>query len=84
MLAKMVCQLFYLLQDCLPNLQRGPTPATVSYTVTRKPVSIVKATAGANADSAFASYDDNELSDWVNDGKLGTAWVEYELEKEST
>jgi len=25
--------------------------------------------------------DDNELSDWVNDGKLETAWIEYQLEK---
>ena len=30
------------------------------------------------------SFDDNELSDWVNDGNLSTAWIEYELEKEAT
>lgn len=66
------------------NLQRGPTPATPSYTVTRTPLTIVRATAGANADSAFASYDDNELSDWVNDGQLSTAWIEYELKREAT
>jgi beta-galactosidase len=24
------------------------------------------------------------LSDWVNDGKLSTAWIEYTLEKEAT
>jgi hypothetical protein len=63
------------------RLERGPTPLTPSYTPTRIPVGIVKATAGAHADSAFASYDDNELSDWVNDGKLSTAWIEYELER---
>jgi len=69
----------------LPSvLKRGPTPSTPSYTITRTPITIVKATAGANADSAFASYDDNELSDWVNDGKLNTAWVEYDLEREAT
>lgn len=67
-----------------PDLQKGPTPLTPSYTVTRNAVRIMKATAGAKADSAFASYDDNELSDWVNDGQLSTAWVEYELEKEAT
>jgi hypothetical protein len=66
------------------NLQRGPTPATPSYNITREPVAIVKATAGAHADSAFASFDDNELSDWVNDGKLNTAWIEYELERTAT
>ena len=69
----------------LPSvLKRGPTPAIPSYNITRKPVAIVKATAGAHADSAFASYDDNELSEWVNDGKLNTAWVEYDLEKTAT
>ena len=66
------------------NLERGPTPLTASYNSTRTPINIVKATAGAHADSAFASYDDNELSDWVNDGKLSTAWIEYELEREAT
>jgi hypothetical protein len=69
----------------LPSvLKRGPTPATPSYTMLRKPVAIVNATAGAHADSAYASYDDNELSEWVNDGKLTTAWVEYDLEREAT
>jgi beta-galactosidase len=71
--------------DGLPcRLDRGPTPSTPSYTITRTPLAIVKATAGAHADSAFASYDDNELSDWVNDGKLETAWIEYELERPAT
>jgi beta-galactosidase len=65
------------------RLEKGPTPLTPSYTLTRIPINIVKATAGAHADSAFASYDDNELSDWVNDGKLSTAWIEYGLEKEA-
>jgi beta-galactosidase len=69
----------------LPSiLQRGPTPSTPSYNITRTPINIIKATAGAHADSAFASYDDNELSDWVNDGKMSTAWIEYELEREAT
>ena len=31
-------------------------------------MAIVSATAGVHADSALASYDDNELTDWVNDG----------------
>ena len=66
------------------NLQRGPTPSTPSYTITRTPITIVKATAGANADSAFASYDDNEKTEWANDGKLNTAWIEYDLERTAT
>jgi beta-galactosidase len=69
----------------LPSyLDRGPTPLTPSYTMTRTPINIVSATAGANADSAFASYDDNERTEWVNDGKLSTAWIEYTLERPAT
>lgn len=64
-------------------LKRGPTPSAPSFKATRTAITIVKATAGANADSAFASFDDNELSDWVNDGQLSTAWIEYELETEA-
>lgn len=67
----------------LPYLGKGPTPSIPSFKRTRTAINIVKATAGANTDSAFASYDDNELSDWVNDGKLSTAWIEYELEREA-
>ena len=51
--------------------------------MTRTPIKIVSADAGANADSAFASYDDNERTDWVNDGKLSTAWIEYTLERQA-
>jgi beta-galactosidase len=64
-------------------LKRGPTPLTPSFTPSRNALTIISATAGANADSAFASYDDNELSDWVNDGKMENAWIEYELTQPS-
>ena len=66
------------------RLGRGPTPATPSYTNIRTSINIIGATAGANTDSAFASYDDNELTDWVNDGLANTAWIEYTLEREAT
>jgi len=66
----------------LPSvLTRGATPATPSYIVSRKALNVKSATAGANTVKAHQSYDDNELSDWVNDGKLSTAWIEYELEE---
>ena len=65
-------------------LTPGATPATPSYTVSRKALSVKSATAGANAEKARQSYDDNELSDWVNDGKLATAWIEYELAEAAT
>jgi hypothetical protein len=71
--------------DGLPAyLKHGPTPQTPSYRVTRNAIAIINAVAGANTDSAFKSFDDNELSDWYNDGKLSTAWIEYELEQEAT
>ncbi|TDH29080.1 glycoside hydrolase family 2 protein [Segetibacter sp. 3557_3] len=66
------------------RLERGPTPSTPSFNVTRTPINIIGAVAGANTDTAAMSYDDNELSDWVNDGKLSTAWIEYELERAAT
>lgn len=74
-----------LTSDGLPShLDRGPTPLTPSFKQLRNSIPIVKATAGAHADSVQMSFDDNELSDWVNDGDLSTAWVEYELEREAT
>lgn len=65
------------------NLQRGPTPSTPAFVQKRNALQIVKATAGSNSDSSFASYDDNELTDWYNNGSLSTAWIEYELSKPS-
>lgn len=70
--------------DLLPvNLAGGPTLAFPSYTVKRIPLKIAKATAGSNTDLATNSYDDNERTDWYNEGKLETAWISYELESES-
>jgi hypothetical protein len=66
------------------NLERGPTPLTPSFNPIRNEIAIAKATAGAYADSVNMSFDDNELSDWVNDGILSTAWIEFELEREAT
>ncbi len=66
------------------NLAKGPTPLTPSYKNSRIALEIVKANAGANTDSAYKSFDDNELSDWYNDGRLNTAWMEYELGREAT
>lgn len=67
-----------------PLLDKGPTPAAPSFNVIRNALKVKTAKAGANNDKVAASYDDNEASDWVNDGQLATAWVEYELENETT
>ena len=70
----------YISADHQPvNLDRGETPATPSYTVKRYSVDIVAATAGCNEAEAVNSFDDNELSEWKNDGKLSTGWIKYEL-----
>ncbi|MEJ6980668.1 sugar-binding domain-containing protein [Pedobacter sp. P351] len=66
-----------------PGLKRGPTPQGPSFTPKRTALKIVSATAGSNTDRVALSYDDNELSDWVNDGKISNAWVKYNLANES-
>ena len=66
-----------------PSLKRGPTPLTPSFIASRQTLPVVAVTAGANSDKAMASVDDNELSDWVNDGKIATAWIKYTLKEES-
>ena len=63
------------------RLTRGETPLTPSYKDTKVDVGIMSATAGANADMACNSYDDNELSEWRNDGRMQTAWVTYKLDR---
>ncbi|MDD3321397.1 MAG: DUF4982 domain-containing protein [Paludibacter sp.] len=74
-----------LVSDSLPsNLKRGETPETPSFKVSRKSIEIVSATAGANADEAILSYDDNELSEWTNDGSIANGWIRYDFAKEST
>jgi hypothetical protein len=65
------------------NLSRGETPAGRSFTEKRTSIAIVGATAGANASDAHLSYDDNELSEWSNDGNISTGWITYELERDA-
>jgi len=35
----------------------------------------------ANEDKAGLSFDDNELSEWTNDGHASTGWITYQLER---
>lgn len=74
----------YLPQKSLSGrLDRGKTPLTPSYKDSKKEVRIISARAGANTRSANKSFDDNEYSEWSNDGQLNTAWISYNLEKEA-
>ena len=66
-----------------PHLERGETPLTSSYTEKAKGICILSAKAGFDSDHASRSYDDNELSEWKNDGQLSTAWITYRLERKA-
>ena len=61
------------------RLDRGETPLTPSYTEQARGVNIVSAKAGYDSEHASRSFDDNELSEWKNDGRLSTAWITYRL-----
>lgn len=63
------------------KLTRGETPLTPSYITTKIDVPVLSVKAGANQTQAANSYDDNELSEWKNDGRLNTAWITYQLER---
>ena len=70
--------------DKLPcNLDRGPTPKGPSFTIKRIPLEIQSVTAGANQSDAQNTFDDNEMTDWQNDGMLSTAWLTYDLKEEA-
>ena len=74
----------YIAADHLPtNLSRGETPSGESFTIKRHSVDIIAATAGSNEAEVANSFDDNELSEWKNDGKLSTGWIKYELEHDA-
>ena len=65
------------------HLDRGETPSLTSYTEQAHGINIVSAKAGFDSEHASRSYDDNELSEWKNDGRLSTAWIAYKLEQKA-
>lgn len=65
------------------QLNRGETPITPSYKEHARGIEIVSAKAGYDSEHAVRSYDDNELSEWKNDGRLSTAWITYKLAKKT-
>ena len=66
-----------------PRLDRGETPSTPSYEEKARGIDIVSAKAGYDSDHAANSFDDNELSEWKNDGRPSTAWITYRLAKKA-
>ena len=75
----------YFASNVLPsNLEKGETPVgKPSYTDHLRTLQIESATAGYDAEHAYYSYDDNELSEWKNDGKGNTAWITYTLKEKA-
>ena len=74
----------YLPQMTLKGrLDKGETPLSSSYRDKKVNIGIVSAKAGANSQNVAKSYDDDELSEWSNDGQLSTAWITYQLEREA-
>lgn len=68
----------YMQKNTLPGLlERGETPATPSYADVMKSVAIISAEAGSNQADAVKSYDDNEKSEWRNDGTLRNGWIRF-------
>ena len=81
---KMKVESEYLPQLTLKGrLDRGETPLTPSFVQQRQGVQIVSAKSGFDTAHASLSYDDNELSEWKNDGRLSTAWITYTLERKA-
>lgn len=73
------------LADSQPSyLGRGPTPASPSFTVSRRAAEVVGVTAGSNADSAGKSFDDDETTSWASGSGAGQAWIAYELKSPAT
>ena len=64
-------------------LTRGETPLTPSYTQQARGIAIASAKAGYDSEHAARSFDDNELSEWKNDGRLSTAWITYRLREKA-
>ena len=64
-----------------PSSLRGATPEGESMKQRRVAAEIASITSGANQESVFNSVDDNELSEWANDGQLSTAWITYNLQQ---
>ncbi len=70
----------YIPGDKLPSrFDRGETPLTPSYTMKMQDVQVDSVFAGCNQADAVKSFDDNELSEWKNDGRSSTAWITYKL-----
>ncbi|MCR5820866.1 MAG: DUF4982 domain-containing protein [Bacteroidaceae bacterium] len=65
------------------HLSRGETPSTPSFIERARGIEIISSRSGFDSEHANRSYDDNELSEWKNDGRLSTAWITYKLARKT-
>lgn len=56
---------------------RGETPSSASYRTVSESVPVTQVEAGCNQQTAWQSVDDNEETEWRNDGTARTAWIRY-------
>jgi beta-galactosidase len=71
--------------DGLPlYLERGPTPSTPSFKVSRVAVPVASAEAASNAGDAAKSFDDDETTLWASKPGLGTPAITYRLAEPAT
>lgn len=61
------------------HLERGPTPATPSYMVSRIAVPVATITAASNPDDAARSIDDDETTAWTSRAGEGKPEISYRL-----
>lgn len=73
-------------RDVLPSyLGRGETPSTPSYSDIKRSLSVKKVvehgkeTDVASSSQSHPSVDDNEETEWKNDGSSRTSWITYEF-----
>ena len=70
--------------DELPlNLSRGSTPLTPSFKESRRSVEIASADASVNQENVHLSWDDNEMTEWRNDGKITTGKITYHFARKA-
>ena len=69
----------------LSRLRQSTRAPQASRTLrVRRTLEIASVTAGSENDKAKNSLDDNELSEWISDGKKENAWITYEFAKPET
>ncbi len=73
--------LYFPEDELISYLFRGSTPQNPSFTASRIPVSVSRATAGCRLPEVAFAFDDNEATVWESDGDPSRAWMEFALRR---